>query len=208
MKWLLALAPLAAALPGLPTVELGEAPPAGSVTIKGVSYGGTGCPQGTMSSQISSDRTIVTLIFDSYIASTGPGISVTEQRKNCQLNVDLQYPGGFQYSILSADYRGYAAIQKGITGTLKSTYYFSGQTAQTSTEYNFVGPVNGDYLKHDEADSTSIIWSPCGAAGMLNINSQVRLTSTNSSATGLLTTDSTDLKFSQVVYVQWQKCTK
>jgi hypothetical protein len=42
---------------------------------------------------------------------------------------------------------------------------------------------------------------------MLNINSQVRLTSTNASATGLLTTDSTDLKFTQVVYVQWQKCT-
>jgi hypothetical protein len=42
---------------------------------------------------------------------------------------------------------------------------------------------------------------------MLNINSQVRLTSTNPSATGLLTTDSTDLKFTQVVYVQWQKCT-
>jgi len=161
-----------------------------------------------MSSQISADRSVVTLIFDSYIASIGPGISVTEQRKNCQLNVDLEYPGGFQYSILSADYRGYSSIQKGVTGTLKSTYYFSGQTAQTSTEYSFVGPVTGDYLKHDEADSTSIVWSPCGAAGMLNINSQVRLTSSNSSATGLLTTDSTDLKFTQVVYVQWQKCNK
>ena len=102
------------------------------VTIRGVSYGGTGCPQGTMSSQISSDRTVVTLIFDSYIASIGPGIAVTEQRKNCQLNVDIKYPGGFQYSILSADYRGYSAIQKGVTGTLKSTYYFSGQTAQVS----------------------------------------------------------------------------
>jgi len=208
MKWLLALAPLAAALPGLPTVEVGDAPPVGSVKIRGVSYGGTGCPQGTMSSQISADRSVVTLIFDSYIASIGPGISVTEQRKNCQLNVDLEYPGGFQYSILSADYRGYSSIQKGVTGTLKSTYYFSGQTAQTSTEYSFVGPVTGDYLKHDEADSTSIVWSPCGAAGMLNINSQVRLTSSNSSATGLLTTDSTDLKFTQVVYVQWQKCNK
>lgn len=32
MKWLLALAPLAAALPGLPTVELGDTPPAGSVS--------------------------------------------------------------------------------------------------------------------------------------------------------------------------------
>lgn len=42
---------------------------------------------------------------------------------------------------------------------------------------------------------------------MLNINSQVRLATTDASASGLLTTDSTDLKFSQVVYVQWQKCT-
>jgi hypothetical protein len=91
-----------------------------------------------LSSQISSDRTIVTLIFDSYIASIGPGISVTEQRKNCQLNVELLYPGGFQYSILSADYRGYSAIQKGVTGTLKSTYYFSGQTAQVRLVTSFV----------------------------------------------------------------------
>ena len=67
--------------------------------------------------------------------------------------------------------------------------------------------MNGDYLKHDEADSTSIVWSPCGAAGMLNINSQVRLDNSKApTATGLLTTDSTDLKFTQVVYVQWQAC--
>jgi hypothetical protein len=79
---------------------------------------------------------------------------------------------------------------------------------QTTTQYDFIGPVNGDYLKHDEADSTSVVWSPCGAEGMLNINSQVRMTATNTSATGLLTTDSTDLKFAQVVYVQWQACKK
>ncbi|PSN65145.1 hypothetical protein BS50DRAFT_496989 [Corynespora cassiicola Philippines] len=208
MKWLLALVPLVAAAPALPNVELGDAPPPGQVKIRGITYGGTGCPQGTLSSQLSSDRTLVTLIFDSYIASIGPGVTVTENRKNCQINVALEYPGGFQYSIMSADYRGYAAIQKGVTGTLKSTYYFSGQTDQSSTEYNFVGPLNGDYLKHDEADSTSIVWSPCGAEGMLNINSQVRMTTSNTSANGLLTTDSTDLKFTQVVYVQWQKCNK
>jgi hypothetical protein len=74
----------------------------------------------------------MTLIFDSYIAAIGPTLPVTESRKNCQLNVDIQYPGGFQYSILSADYRGFTAIDKGIEGTLKSTYYFSGQTKQVS----------------------------------------------------------------------------
>lgn len=83
-----------------------------------------------MSTQISGDRTVVTLIFDSYVASVGPGVAATESRKNCQLNVDIKYPGGFQYSVLSADYRGYAALGKGVSGTLKSTYYFSGQTTQ------------------------------------------------------------------------------
>ncbi|OCL04504.1 hypothetical protein AOQ84DRAFT_116170 [Glonium stellatum] len=204
----LALLPLVAAAPATPS--LGDvysgAPNPSTVQIRGISYGGTGCPQGSLSYVISDDRTTVTLIFDSYVASIGPSISVTESRKNCQLNVDITYPGGFQYSVFSADYRGYAAIDKGVTGVLKSTYYFSGQTAQSSTEYDFVGPIDGDYLKHDTATSTSVIWSPCGAEGMLNVNSQVRLTSTNSSSSGLLTTDSIDAKFTQVVYVNWQTC--
>ncbi|KAF2737645.1 hypothetical protein EJ04DRAFT_591198 [Polyplosphaeria fusca] len=211
MKWLLALVPFVAAGTIPLDNNVAAAPPAGSVLIKGVTYGGTGCPQGTVSSQFTDDRSTMTIIFDAYIASIGPGVAVTEQRKNCQLNVHLTYPGGFQYSVLSADYRGYANIQKGVTGTLKSTYYFSGQTDQTSTEYTFTGPVTGDYLKHDQADSTSIVWSPCGAEGLLNINSQVRLQASGSgtsSASGILTTDSTDLKFTQVVYVQWQACKK
>ncbi|KAF2708035.1 hypothetical protein K504DRAFT_477526 [Pleomassaria siparia CBS 279.74] len=209
MKFLIAFVAAAAAgtIP-IPGQVFGTPPPAGTVQINGITYGGNGCPQGTVSSKFSSDRTTVTLIYDSYIASIGPGISVTEQRKNCQLNVGITYPGGFQYSVLSADYRGYASLQKGVSGTLKSTYYFSGMTEQTTTQYDFIGPVSGDYLKHDEADSTSVVWSPCGVEGMLNINSQVRMTATNASATGLLTTDSTDLKFAQVVYVQWQTCKK
>jgi hypothetical protein len=213
MKWLFALVPLAAAAPTLNTIQTGEAPPAGQVKIRGVSYGGTGCPQGTVGALISSDQSTMTLIFDSYVASLGPGVAVTENRKNCQLAVDIQYPGGFQYSILSADYRGYASIEKGITGTLKSTYYFSGQQAQSTTEQSFVGPINGDYLKSDKAESTSTVMSPCGASGILNINSQVRLVSTLPSTSpnkpsGVLTNDSTDLKFTQVVSVQWQKCNK
>ncbi|KAF2124544.1 hypothetical protein P153DRAFT_390583 [Dothidotthia symphoricarpi CBS 119687] len=205
MKWLLALVPLAAAAPALDPFT-GDAPPSGQVTIRGVTYGGTGCPQGTMSYQISEDKTTMTLIFDQYVASVGPGIEITEQRKNCQLNVDLLYPGGFQYSVFSADYRGYASIQKGVTGTLKSTYYFSGQTAQSSTDTTFTGPYSGDYLKHDVATSTSTVWSPCGAPAALNINSQVRLAQNDTKANGLLTNDSTDLKFKQVAYIQWQKC--
>ena len=72
----------------------------------------------------------MTLIFDSYVASIGKGVAATENRKNCQLNIDLTYPGGIHFSVFSADYRGYGQMDKGVTGTQKSTYYFSGQTAQ------------------------------------------------------------------------------
>ncbi|KAF2221196.1 hypothetical protein BDZ85DRAFT_266442 [Elsinoe ampelina] len=148
----------------------------------------------------------MTLIFDSYVAALGPSTSILENRKNCQLNVGLRYPGGFQYSVFSADYRGYAALDKGVTGTQKSTYYFSGQSQQTSTQTDFYGPMSKDYLIHDEAEVTSTIWSPCGAQGLLNINSQVRLTSTDSKAKGVLTTDSIDTKFTQKIYYKWRKC--
>jgi hypothetical protein len=68
-----------------------------------------------------------TLIFDSMVASSGPGTTITDQRKNCQLNIDLQYPSGFQYSVLSTDFRGYAYLPAAKdTGTQQATYYFSG----------------------------------------------------------------------------------
>jgi hypothetical protein len=60
------------------------------------------------------------------VASIGSGVAVTENRKNCQINLNLQYPAGFQYSILSTTFRGYASIAKGVTGLQQATYYFSG----------------------------------------------------------------------------------
>jgi hypothetical protein len=129
----LAAQALAVAIPD--NVAFTEGPDPTQVQIVGLTYGGTGCPSGTVSSILSDDRTIMTLIFDEFVASIGPGIRITEARKNCQLNLNLRYPGGFQYSIFSADYRGYAYLEKGVTGTQRSAYYFSGQIQQVSQHF-------------------------------------------------------------------------
>lgn len=172
-----------------------------------------------------------TLIFDNYVASIGPGVAVTENRKNCQINLDLAYPSGFQYSIFNTVYRGYVGIDAGVTARQQSTFYFSGgkslslpllytsttpssspkltpstESAQSSTGTNFTGPKSGDYSVTDSLALTSVVWSPCGASTALNINSQVRLTSTNAQATGQITDDSIDGKITFVVGVQWQQC--
>ncbi|KAK2760383.1 hypothetical protein FQN54_002453 [Arachnomyces sp. PD_36] len=194
------------------TIDLGDVtqgtPNPDEVQIVGLTYGGTGCPSSTVSSILSDDRTIMTLIFDEYVASIGPDVEMTENRKNCQLNINLRYPSGFQYSIFSADYRGYAYLEEGVTGTQKSTYYFSGQLDQTSTATNWTGPYDDDFLLHDEAASTSTVWSPCGENGALNINSQLRLTTTDPEASGQMANDSLDTSFRQVVHVKWQECTE
>lgn len=182
-------------------------PSSGAVSIRGVTYGGSGCPQGSVGQFLSVDQTTITLIFDKYIASLGPDVKVDENRKNCQINFDLTYPSGFQYSVFTADYRGYADLESGVSGQLKSTYYFSGQSQQSSSQATFTGPLTGDYKKSDNVDQASTVWSPCGAEGALNVNTQVRLTSTNKKNTGLLTTDSIDAKFTQVLHFQWQTCT-
>jgi len=198
---------LATAVFAMPTGNAVQvAPDPTQVYINGIVYGGTGCPQGSVGSYISSDRQTFTLLFDQFVASIGPGVAVTQTRKNCQLNLDLRYPSGFQYSIYSTVYRGYVGLDAGITGQQATTFYFSGQTAQSTTSTSFKGPIDGDYEVDDDVNLTSTIWSPCGAEAALNLNSQLRLSSSNSAASGQITDDSIDGKITFVVGVQWQTC--
>ncbi|KAK4168465.1 hypothetical protein QBC43DRAFT_330989 [Cladorrhinum sp. PSN259] len=204
---LLALAGLAVASP-IVVEPLADAPSGHEVTIGGLAFAGSGCPAGTVSGQLSSDLTTITLLYASFVAQAGQGISPSNYRKNCQLNVKIKYPQGYQFSIFKADYRGYAQIPKGDTGTCKATYYFSGDSRQVSSTTLIKGPYDDNYIKTDSFGVESTVWSPCGLEGLLNINSEVRLSPGDAVKPAQLTVDSTDLRFTQVHYLQWQKCTK
>jgi hypothetical protein len=91
-----------------------------------------GCKANSVAGAISNDLTTITLLYDSFIAQAGSGIQPAEGRKNCQLNLQLLLPQGWQFSVFKADYRGYAFLQKGDKGVVKSTYYFSGDSTQAS----------------------------------------------------------------------------
>ncbi|KAK6203864.1 hypothetical protein LQW54_008671 [Pestalotiopsis sp. IQ-011] len=176
------------------------------VTIKGISYAGSGCNAGSVAGAISSDAQTLTVLYDSFIAQAGAGIAPAEARKNCQLNVQVGLPQGWQFSVFKADYRGYAFLQDGDKGVIKATYYFSGDSTQISSELDLQGAYDDNYLKTDEFGLESTVWSPCGEEGLLNVNSEVRVTPLTTTNTALLTVDSTDLSFETVHYLQWQTC--
>ena len=56
------------------------------------------------------------------------------------------------------------------------------------------GEFDDNYLKEDSFDVQSTIWSPCGEEGLLNINSEVRLTPFDNQAEALMTVSVKPLK--------------
>ncbi|KAL1841156.1 hypothetical protein VTJ49DRAFT_7381 [Mycothermus thermophilus] len=192
--------------------ELGERqthPSGHEVEIRDFTYAGTGCPAKSIGYMFSDDRTTLTVLYDKFIAAAGEGTKVQDRRKNCQLNLKLQYPQGWQFSIFRADYRGHVTLPKGATGSATANYFFSGGIGEITTKGQWQGYIDEDYHKIDKFTLESVVpWSPCGASGMLNINSAIQVTPLNLTEPALLTSESTDLTFKQIAYFQWRKCTK
>jgi hypothetical protein len=58
---------------------------------------------------------------------------------------------------------------------------------QVSAQQTLNGPYDDNYLKTDEFGLESTVWSPCGEEGLLNVNSEVRVTPLNTNNSALLT---------------------
>jgi len=209
LQSILALVPAIIASVSAAPAARDNGPNPNQVNFETISYAGSGCPAGTVSNIASSDRTILTSVFDQFIAAVGPGIDILGSRKNCQMTLKIHYPEGFQFSIFSVDYRGFAQLDKDVNGLQKSTYYFSGSQQQANLQTAFTGPEDTDYLVTDKLEQASLVWSPCGTEGLLNINAQVQVAANSSApakAAGQLTVDSIDTKVKQIYSIQWQKC--
>lgn len=181
----------------------------GDVKIDQVSYGGSGCKAGTASVTLSPDSTTVTIIFDEYEATIGPGAKFSDQVKNCNLNFKVIYPPGYQYTLYKNDYTGYALLEQGVTAKQTSSYWFAGFVGDKPTfQSTWKGYFNDQYTFTDTL--ASLVYSPCGASTTLNINTQLVLTSTNPKAQGLINTQTIETKtinpFKHSYGVRWQKC--
>lgn len=188
-----------------------DAPDPKQIQITSAASSGNGCPQGTVSSTISPDKTVVTFGFDGFQTYIGPGYDPTAKTKNCQLHLNLKYPSGFQFAVVEATYHGYALLEKGVTGTFFSTYYFSQDakattTTQTSIQGGGIWEQGQVYTKADRIPTASYIWSPCGASGILNVNNRIALTSSNRTAIGEITDDDATIAFTQQLNIGWRSC--
>ena len=178
-----------------------DKPDPGQVTLKGVSYAGSGCQAASVGH--SQDWQTLTILFDE---SSQPTIG---QTKNCNFNFQVQYPPGYQYTLYKYDYTGYVLLEAGVTLKQTSAYWFAGFASNKATfQFTLNGPYNGDYTFTDTLQSTAWAWSPCGTSASLNINTQVALTSNNPKPPGpIIDPISLGIKGYQYAYgLNWRRC--
>jgi len=184
-----------------------DAPP-DQVRIRSLSWAGSGCPAGTVGGNLASDFKAFTLLFDAYVAEIGPGLPLSQSRRNCQILIDLEFPQGWSYAVFDVDYRGFVSVAPSVSGVQQSSYYFQGEFRTARLHTTLAGPRVGDYQIRDSLGLDTTVWSPCGANRALIINSEVRLLNNGSDpdAQGLITTDSIDGKVTHIYGLQWQRC--
>ncbi|MEU9077982.1 DUF4360 domain-containing protein [Kitasatospora sp. NPDC004745] len=183
--------------------------PPDRIVIDVATVNGSGCPVGTTAVAVSPDNTAFTVTYSSYLAQVGVGSKPTDFRKNCQLNLRVHVPQGFTYAIASADYRGFAHLEPGATGTQRANYYFQGQAQTTSQNHSFRGPTDDSWQATDTVDVAALVYAPCGEQRNFNINTELRVAAGSSDptrTTSFMTMDSTDGDINTIYHLAWKHC--
>lgn len=185
------------------------APDPNSVYVESITYGGTGCPLGSVGTSIPDNRLSFTLIFDSFVASTGAGIPVTEARKTCQFSIALNAPDGWTWTVVAVDARGYVQLPSGVTATVSTRFEFAGHVA--TSQKAFTGPTNRDYLYRAKSLPLVLSAGECGGDGVLTVNQAIGITGP-AGTSAQITSDSLDVSLSggtgspAGVQIAWYQC--
>jgi hypothetical protein len=184
-------------------------PPSGQIVINLVTVNGSGCPAGTAAVAVAPDNTAFTVTYSAYMAMVGVGALPTDLRKNCQLALRVQVPGGFTYAIAQTDYRGFGYLESGATAVQRANYYFQGQSPTTFISHPYTGPLDDNWQNTDNVDLAAMVWSPCGEERFLNINTELRVaagTSDPKTTTSFMSMDSTDTEINTIYHFSWRRC--
>ncbi|WP_246250790.1 MULTISPECIES: DUF4360 domain-containing protein [Actinomadura] len=192
-------------LAALTTAPASAAPAAPEgVSIEVASVNGSGCPQGTSSVVISENRTAFTVNYSEYLAYAGGEAPPTAFRKNCQINLRVRHPANYTYGIIGADHRGFAGLQAGATGLVRTSYYFQGSPTNQVGDHQLKGPYADDWQFSDRF--SDVRYKPCDEERNLNLNTELRVNAggSDSDKMSFLSMDSTH---SSARYLfAWRRC--
>jgi hypothetical protein len=151
------------------------------VSIRSLVYAGSGCaPRVGLIGRLGGfDRNgfpqKLSLAFANYNARQGPGILLSERRRNCNLVLSLNLPGGWQYAIKSVRYQGFASLPPSVSALQQSAYEYPFVSGVATLESTLRGSFVARFQRDDSLLPREWVWSPCNRAMPLNLRTQIVL---------------------------------
>lgn len=161
-----------------------------------LNFAGTGCPAGSIA-VTGEDTDTLSILFDAYDA--GKDSETGKRRAACNFAVPVHVPQGYQVSVMTADWQGFA---EGKT-ELRRKYFFAGNPNRPWEVSKFNDPNGLNFLERDHRLHRSLSFSECGQDRMIRINSSIRAKRSNA----YVAVDTLDLQNKVKFHLQWKTCT-
>jgi len=189
------------------------------ITMQRPSYGGSGCPQGSVIATLSPAKTTISLIFQTFLLEAGAGAD-RQTRKNCDIRLPFRVPDGIRATVVALDYRGYNYLPQGGQAKYQARYYFEAEGlpgrrgGMTIRNLTLHGPEDDTYFLSSELRQRRH-WSKCGQDFVLHIGNDVHLKTNSRMEPALSTIDSLDAVGREVrpadttvkYHMVWKTCT-
>ena len=140
-----------------------DTPDASQIGITAVDYRGSGCPDGSIATNLAADAQAITLIFSSFSVDTSTR-GGRPMRKVCAINITLGTAPGWQFTLFGVDLRGYASLQAGSVGVQRIVHSFGRGTDKAIGRQRLVGPFDNNFMNHSDLPLADLEWSPCDHA--------------------------------------------
>lgn len=185
-----------------------DSDPVSGVAMGSPTYGGTGCPQGTMTSVLSSDGTTIAIMFDRFAVRAGLNQGRRTQLQ-CTLRIPIQVPEGYRVEATRLDYRGFVNLPRpNSKAVLRSTFeLLDGRGRPEGRVQNravYKGVMSDMY--EISADVPFRRARGCGEAVTLSITNEAIAKSPNGEDT-MITVDTIDSQTDAIkYYLRWKRC--
>ena len=184
----------------------------GRVPVGAPSFGGNGCPAGTMNVVFAPDNLSFSILFDQFVARAQGGREQRRDVMTCDALIPIEIPAGMQMEITRVDYRGFVGLPEQARARLQAVFNFRGRGGdgdRLNLRFEFQGPVMDNYvittdLLSEPGANTEL--SPCGGRTVLRVFNRLQVVSRLTGQPAEATIDSIDGQANAVYHVNWRRC--
>jgi len=188
-----------------------EAQDLGQVQVLDVTYGGTGCPGGTVDTTFAPQNNQFSVLYSAFDVSVGGDAPAGNDQKSCDVHIQLRLPPGATLNVEAADFRGFVALDEGVSAqhsvdhkvgsTKVSNFGFGTQT--------FQGPYQDAYFIQNIRPNVKDNKPKCHPHKneiAVKIRTRIKMKGGDQNHQGLMTVDSADGKLEQKYHFTLRKC--